>query len=249
MQDETKPGTESRKHASSVIQRATDLPEERDRNTLTLTPSNMLTGLSVFQIDQPHQQTLAYGALATAREAGEAGEAGSKEGLRSNAIFRGTGGRDVAIFTQWMSREAYEQAPQTLMKPPEPDLYQLALVDHITVQGASHLTIEDELFHFINVFALAPGKRDDLIDFFKHTIRIVRMQPGYMSTNLLVSLDNRHAANLGQFRTRQDFLAMTRRPRVLMAFAQGLRRQIVRRSPRLRQYDLLDVSSYHDTLM
>ncbi len=225
MQDETKPGTESRKHASSVTKRATDLPEERDRNTLTLTPGDLLTGLSVFQIDQPHQQTLAQLAVATVREVG------SEEGIRSSVIFRGTGGSDVAIFTQWMNREAYDQAPQTLMKPLEQDLYQIAIVDHITGQGASHLAIEDGLFHFINVFTLAPGKRDDLIDFFEHTIRIVRVQPGYVSTNLLVSLNDRHAANIGHFETRQDFLAMMRRPRVLLALAQVFRRQIVRRQP------------------
>jgi heme-degrading monooxygenase HmoA len=241
MQDETKPDTESRKQASSVTKQARDLLEERGNSTLTLTPGDRLSGLSVFQIDQPHQQTLAHGAIATAREGG------SEEGIRSSVIFRGTGGSDVAIFTQWMNRGAYDQAPQTLMKPLEQDLYQIVLVDHITGQGASHLAIEDGLFHFINVFTLAPGKRDDLIDFFEHTIRIVRVQPGYVSTNLLVSLDDRHAANIGQFKTRQDFLAMTRRPRVLMAFAQGLRRQIVRRPPRLRQYDLLAVSLYHDT--
>jgi len=241
MQDETKPGTQGHKHASSVTKRTTDLPEERDRNTLTLTPGNLLTGLSIFQIDQPHQQTLAYGALATAREERP------EEGRRSSAVFRGTGGRDVALFTQWMSLQAYEQAPQTLMKPPKPDLYQIALVDHISGQGASHLAIEEGLFHFINVFSLVPGKRDDLIDFFEHTIRIVRMQPGYVSTNLLVSLDDRHAANIGQFKTRQDFQAMVRRPRVLLALAQVLRRQIVRRPPRLRQYDLLDVSLYQNT--
>jgi hypothetical protein len=238
---ETKSGTESRKHASSVTKHATDLPKERGNNMLTLTPGDLLTGLSIFQIDQPHQQTLAHLAVVTARDGG------SEEGIRSSVIFRGIGGNDVAIFTQWMNRGAYDQAPQTLMKPLEQDLYQIALVDHITGQGTSHLAIEDGLFHFINVFPLAPGKRDDLIDFFEHTIRIVRVQPGYVSTNLLVSLDDRHAANIGQFKTRQDFLAMVRRPRVLMAFAQGLRRQIVRRPPRLRQYELLAVSLYHDT--
>jgi hypothetical protein len=243
MQDETQPGTQSHKHANSVTKRMTDLPEERDRNTLTLTPGNLLTGLSVFQIDQPHQHTLAQGAIATAREAG------SEEGRRSSAIFGGIAGRDVAIFTQWVSREAYDQAPQTLVKPQKPDLYQIALVDHISGQGASHLAIEDGLFHFINVFTLAPGKRDDLMDFFERSIRIVRVQPGYVSTNLLVSLDDCHAANIGQFKTRQDFLAMLRRPRVLLALAQVLRRQIVRRPPRLRQYDLLGVSLYQDTQM
>lgn len=241
MRDETKPDTEGRKDASSVTKRAADSPEVRDSNRLTLTPGDLLTGLSVFQIDQPHQHTLADLAVVTAREAG------SEEGIRSSAIFRGTGGGDVAVFTQWLNRRTYDQAPQTLLKPPKQDLYQIAIVDHITGQNASHLAIEDGLFHFINVFTLAPGKRDDLIDFFEHTIRIVRVQPGYVSTNLLVSLDARHAVNIGQFKTRQDFLAMSRRPRVLMAFSQGLRRRIVRRPPRLRVYDLLAVSLYHDT--
>src|SRR5258707_570696 len=98
MPDETKPGPESRKHAASGTKHETDEPVERDRNALTLAPSDLLTGLSVFQIDQPHQQTLAHLAVAQAREAG------SGEGLRSSAIFRSTSGGDVAVFTQWMNR-------------------------------------------------------------------------------------------------------------------------------------------------
>lgn len=243
MGDEMKSNTESHKNAFSATKRATGSSEKRNNNALTLVPSDLLTGLSVFQIDQPHQQTLANLAVATAREAG------SERGISSSAIFRGTSGGDVAVFTQWLNRQAYDQAPQMLLKPPEQDLYQITLVDHITGQGASRIAIEDGLFHFINVFNVVPGKRDDLIDFFEHTIPVVRVQPGYVSTNLLVSLDARHAVNIGQFKTRQDFLAMSRRPRVLMAFLQGLRRRIVRRPPRLRQYDLLEVSLYHDTQM
>lgn len=243
MRDETTPKTEGRKDASFVTKRATDEPEERASDRLTLTPGDLLTGLSVFQIDQPHQHTLADLAVTTAREVG------SEEGIGSSAIFLATSGGDVAVFTQWLNRSAYEQAEPTLLKPPEQDLYQIALVDHISGQGASHLAIEDGLFHFINVFTLVPGKREDLIDFFERTIRIVRMQPGYVSTNLLVSLDARHAVNIGQFKTRQDWMAMARRPRVILAFAQGLRRRIVQRPPRLRVYDLLEVSLYHDSHM
>ena len=241
MQDDMKSDTESHKSASSVTKHATGSPEERNSNALTLVPGDLLTGLSVFQIDQPHQQILAHLAVVAAREAG------SEKGIYSSAIFRGTGGGDLAIFTQWMNRRAYDQAPQTLLKPPEQDLYQITVVDHITGQGASHLAIEDGLFHFINVFRLAPGRRDDFVDHFQRIIPIVRVQPGYVSTNLLVSLDARHAVNIGQFKTRHDFLAILRQPRVIMAFAQGFLRRIVWRPPRLRLYDLLDVSLYHDT--
>ncbi|HEX4207946.1 MAG TPA: antibiotic biosynthesis monooxygenase [Ktedonobacteraceae bacterium] len=241
MRGETEPDIGDRKDASSITKRISNSSKGRDSNRLTLTSGDLLTDLSVFQIDQPHQQTLLHAAVTTTREAE------SEEGIQSSAIFRGTGGGDVAIFTQWMNRRTYDQAPQMLLKPPEQDLYQIAIVDHITGQGASHLAIEDGLFYFINVFPLAPGKHDDLIDFFERTIRIVRVQQGYISTNLLISLDARHAVNIGQYKTRQDFLAMSRRPHVLMAFAQGFRRRIVRRPPRLCQYDLLTVSLYHDT--
>jgi hypothetical protein len=129
-------------HMRDETKRAADSPEERDNSRLTLVPGDLLTGLSVFQIDQHHQQTLVHGAVTATREAG------SEQSTRSSAIFRGTAGGDVAVFTQWLNRRAYDQAPQTLLKPPEQDLYRIALVDHITGQGTSHLAIEDGLFHF-----------------------------------------------------------------------------------------------------
>jgi hypothetical protein len=57
----------------------------------------------------------------------------------------------------------------------------------------------------------------------------------YVSANLLISLDGCHAANIGQFQTRQDFQAIFRKPRVTMGFAQGILRCIVPEPPRLRQ--------------
>jgi heme-degrading monooxygenase HmoA len=242
MPDETKSDSEGCKHAPSVAKHETDELVERNRNALTLTPGELLTGLSVFQIDQPHQQTLAYLAVAQAREIG------SDPGLRSSAIFRATSGGDVAVFTQWTNRSAYKQAAQTLLKPSEQELYQIVVVDHITGQGTSQLAIEDGLFHFINVFHLAQGRRDDFVDYFKRIIPVVRVQPGFVSTNLLISLDGRHAANIGQFETCRDFLTALRQPRVIIAFAQGFRRRllystlgIIPRPPRLRLYDLLAV--------
>jgi quinol monooxygenase YgiN len=146
-----------------------------------------------------------------------------------------------------MDQSAYDLAEPTLLKPPEQDLYQIALVDHITGQQASRLAMEDGLFHFINVFRLTPSKRDDFLHYFQRLTRIVRVQPGYVSANLLISLDARHAVNIGQFTTRQDFQAIFRKPRVITGFTQGVLRRIVPRPPRLRQYDLVAVSLYHST--
>jgi heme-degrading monooxygenase HmoA len=213
--------------------------EKSERHTLTLAPGNGLTGLSVYQVDQPHQTTLVQTAEATA------GHAETDAGMQGCAIFRAIGKGDVAVFTQWLDQSSYEQTESTLLKPPKQDLYQIVLVDHITGQKASHLALSDGLFHFINVFRLTPSKRDAFVYYFEHLSSLVRVQPGYVSANLLISLDGCHAANIGQFQTRQDFLqAIFRTPRVTMGFAQGILRRIVPEPPRLRQYDLVTVSLF-----
>lgn len=217
--------------------------EKSKSHTLTLAPGNVLTGLSVFQIDQPHQHTLVQLAEATARQTR------SDVGIQGSAIFRAIGKGDVAVFTQWLNQSSYDQAEPTLFKPPEQDLYHIALVDHITGQVASHIAMADGLFHFINVFRLTPSKRDDFVHYFRRLTRIVRVQPGYVSANLLISLDEHHAVNIGQFKTRQDFQAIFRKPRVTMGFAQGILRRIVPGPPRLRQYDLVAVSLSHNARM
>jgi heme-degrading monooxygenase HmoA len=210
--------------------------EMSERHALTLAPGQGLVGLSVYQIDQAHQATLIQTAEATARHAER------DASMQGCAVFRAIGKGDVAVFTQWLNQRAYEQTEPTLLKPPQPDLYQIALVDHITGQAASCLAMEDGLFHFINVFRLTPSKRDDFVHYFQRLIPIVRAQPGYVSANLLMSLDECHAVNIGQFQTRQDFQAIFRKPRVTMGFAQGILRRIVPEPPRLRQYDLVAVS-------
>ncbi|GAC1640816.1 MAG: hypothetical protein NVS4B9_33300 [Ktedonobacteraceae bacterium] len=210
-----------------------------ERHSLTFAPGNGLTGLSVFQVDQPHQTTLVQTAEATARHAR------TDAGMQGCAIFRAIGKGDVAVFTQWLNQSSYDQTEPTLLKPPKQDLYQIVLVDHITSQKASRLALEDGLFHFINVFRLTPSKRDDFVHYFEHLTRLVRVQPGYVSANLLMSLDGYHAVNIGQFQTRQGFQAIFRRPRVTMGFAQGILRRIVPGPPRLRQYDLVAVSLSH----
>ncbi|WP_165423365.1 antibiotic biosynthesis monooxygenase family protein [Ktedonosporobacter rubrisoli] len=209
---------------------------ERERHVLTLAPGDQLTGLSVFQIDQPHQHILVQVAEVTARQ----GKAHA--GIQGCAIFRALGKGDVAVLTQWLSQGACTQAEPTLLKPPEQDLYQVVWNDHISGQRTSRIALEDGLFHFINVFRLTPRKRHEFIQYFQHLSRIVRVQPGYISSNLLISLDGFHAVNVGQFQTQHDFQAMLRKPRVAMGFAQGVLRRIVPGPPRLRQYALVMVS-------
>ena len=217
-----------------------EIPSTSERDVLTLAPGNGLTGLSVFQVDQPHQTTLVQTAEATTRQAR------TDAGMQGCAIFRAIGKGDVAVFTQWLNLSSYDQTEPTLLKPPKQDLYQIVLVDHITGQRASRLALSDGLFHFINVFRLTPSKRDDFVHYFEHLTRLVRVQPGYVSANLLISLDGCHAANIGQFQTRQNFRqAIFRTPRVTMGFAQGILRRIVPQPPRLRQYDLVAVFLFH----
>ncbi len=131
--------------------------EKNERHALALAPSSVLTGLSVFQVDQPHQTSLVQTAEATARHAR------TDAGMQGGAIFRAIGKGDVAVFTQWLDQSSYDQTEPTLLKPPKQDLYQIILVDHITGQKASRLALEDGLFHFINVFRLTPSKRDDFV--------------------------------------------------------------------------------------
>jgi heme-degrading monooxygenase HmoA len=204
------------------------------------TSESGLVGLSVYQVDQPHQTTLVQTAEATARHAR------TDASMQGCAIFRAIGKGDVAVFTQWLNQSSYDQTEPTLLKPPKQDVYQIVLVDHITGHSASRLALSDGLFHFINVFRLTPNKRDAFVHYFEHLTHLVRVQPGYVSANLLLSLDGCHAANIGQFQTRQDFVqAIFRTPRVTMGFAQGMLRRLVPEPPRLRQYDLVAVSLSH----
>jgi len=216
-----------------------EMPSTSDRDALTLAPGTILTGLSVFQVDQLHQATLVQTAEATASNTR------TDAGMQGCAIFRAIGKGDVAVLTQWLNQSSYDQAEPTLLKPPEQDLYQIVLVDHVTGQNSSRIVLSERLFHFINVFRLTPGKRDDFQHYFEHLTRLVRVQPGYVSANLLMSLDGHHAVNIGQFQTRQDFQAIFRKPRITMGFAQGILRRIAPGPPRLRQYDLMAVSLFH----
>lgn len=166
-------------------------------------------------------------------------------GIRGGAVLRGLGGKDVASIAVLSTPVPSEPGDQTA---PPPDLHTVEIVDRLTGERTSLIEENSRLFHFMNVFQVAPGKRDAMIKYFAHTIPYVRRQPGYVSTNLIVSLDGRQAVNVGQYETRRDFLAIFRQPDVIGAFARGFPQRLsppllglLPRAPRLRLYELTGV--------
>jgi heme-degrading monooxygenase HmoA len=121
--------------------------------------------------------------------------------------------------------------------------FTLQVVD--TADGGDSMVIDPRqgLFHFINVFTIAPDRQDQIVDYFRHTIPAVRKQPGYVATNLLVNAAGTHAVNLGQYERREDFVAIFRQSEVIRAFSQANSFRVLPRIahllpvlPRLRLY-------------
>lgn len=165
--------------------------------------------------------------------------------IRGGAVLRGLGGKDVASIAVLSAPTA---SAGTDGHEPPPDLYTVEIVDRLTGEKSSVIQENSPLFHFVNVFRVAPGKRDAMIRYLAHTIPYVRRQPGYVSTNLIVSLDGRLAVNVGQYETRRHFLAIFRQPEIIGAFARGFPQRLspamlafLPRPPRLRLYELTTV--------
>ncbi len=197
-----------------------------------------LVTVEVRQSRRHHQDALVERSLQALRGATERGL------VTAAAVLRGSRGKDVAVLTRPATPEP-GAGPAVI---PDNTLHTVETVDHITGRGFSVIERDSELFHFVNVFKVAPGKRNRMIEYFGHTIPYVRQQPGYVATNLLVSLDGRQAINVGQYESRADFLAIFRQPEVIGAFARGFPKRIMRpifgwipEPPRLRLYDLVDV--------
>jgi hypothetical protein len=205
---------------------------ERGAGLTLLEHDTYAVRIDVFQVARPHQQPALVAAMAdrVRRDLGD--------GLiNSGAVLRGHGGKDVATV-------AVTTTP-ALSAGRRPDLYTVEIVDRLSGEKQSIIEQGSPLFHFVNVFQIAPGRRDAMVDYFAHTIPYVRKQPGYVATNLLVSLDGRQAVNIGQYHLREHFLAIFRQPDVLASFARGYPKRImapiagvIPRPPRLRLYDL-----------
>jgi hypothetical protein len=188
--------------------------------------------IDVFQVTQPHQQAGLIAAMV------DRVHRDLRDNLiNSGAVLRGHGGKDVATIAATTTPTAPAGG--------RPDLYTVEIVDRLSGERYSPIEQGSPLFHFVNVFQIAPGRRDAMVDYFAHTIPYVRKQPGYVATNLLVSLDGSQAVNIGQYHTRTQFLAIFRQPDVLASFARGYAKRImapvagvIPRPPRLRLYDL-----------
>jgi hypothetical protein len=206
-------------------------PEQAARLTL-LEHDAKAVRLDVFQVTRPHQQPALVAAMA------DRVRSDLRDGrIGSGAVLCGHSGKDVATVavTTTLARSGGDR----------PDLYTVEIVDRLSGEKQSVIEQGSPLFHFVNVFQVASGRRGAMIDYFAHTIPYVRKQPGYVATNLLVSLDGRLAVNIGQYRTRKHFLAIFRQPDVIASFALGYPKRImapvagvIPRPPRLRLYDL-----------
>ena len=60
-----------------------------------------------------------------------------------------------------------------------------------------------------------------MIDHSTHTIPAAQVQPDYIATHLLMNADGTLAVNIGQYDTREDFLAIFRQCLVTAAFQEG----------------------------
>lgn len=157
------------------------------------------------------------------------------EELTAGCVFTGTKGRNVALLGQLSGRGGL--ASDSARR------YTLEVVDHIDGTETMLIDPASDTFHFINVFHVAPGRRDQMIDYFTHTIPAVQVQPGYIATNLLMNADGTRAVNIGQYDTREDFLAIFRQRMVITAFQEGPSYKVMPtiaglfpRLPRLRLY-------------
>jgi heme-degrading monooxygenase HmoA len=68
---------------------------------------------------------------------------------------------------------------------------------------------------FINTFTVEPGGAERLLQALKNaTEEIFRHQPGFISANLHMSRDRRRVLNYTQWRSKEDYLAMSKKPEI-----------------------------------
>lgn len=132
--------------------------------------------------------------------------------VQSGAILRATRGKHVISLAHVNTTEEESAAPNR---------YTVEISDHRSDQGYTVIEQGSKLSHFVNIFQFAPEKREELIAHFEHTLPYMRKQPGYVSTSLLLSVDQPLAVNIGQFNTSRHFRASLCKREVLGSFAKG----------------------------
>ena len=96
---------------------------------------------------------------------------------------------------------------------------------------------------FINTFTVAPENAERLLQALRNaTEEIFRHQPGFISANLHISRDRRRILNYAQWRSREDYLAMSKKPEIQAHMKQAAALAI---SFDPVDYDLCDVVLAH----
>jgi quinol monooxygenase YgiN len=68
---------------------------------------------------------------------------------------------------------------------------------------------------FINTFAVEPENAERLVQALRNaTEEIFRHQPGFISANLHISRDRRRVLNYAQWRSKEDYVAMSKKPEI-----------------------------------
>jgi quinol monooxygenase YgiN len=74
---------------------------------------------------------------------------------------------------------------------------------------------KDGYLTFINTFTVEPDNSERLVQALrKATEEIFRHQPGFISANLHLSRDKRRVLNYAQWRSKEDYIAMSKTPEI-----------------------------------
>jgi quinol monooxygenase YgiN len=97
----------------------------------------------------------------------------------------------------------------------------------------------DGYLTFINTFTVEPENAERLVQALRNaTEEIFRHQPGFISANLHTSRDRRRVLNYAQWRSKQDYVSMSKKPEIQAHMKQAAALAI---SFDPVDYDLLDI--------
>lgn len=95
----------------------------------------------------------------------------------------------------------------------DPDGYAITVHTEKPKQATATLDASSGYLTFINTFSVEPENADRLVENLqKATEEIFRDQPGFISANLHVSRDRRKVVNYAQWRSKEDYAAMSELP-------------------------------------
>lgn len=97
----------------------------------------------------------------------------------------------------------------------DPDGYSITVHTEKPKQATATLNASSGYLTFINTFSVEPENADRLVEnLHKATEEVFKDQPGFISANLHVSRDRRKVVNYAQWRSKEDYVAMSKLPAV-----------------------------------